>query len=364
VAEEVASSEPFRRELDKLTADPASRERLAQIYDLQKQIAPSGRGEHRAGRNDRKGEWEAKEARLEELCRSFRQQQSRRPLQGEFERLIPPEMKPPDGVASWFFCDARGVSTVRVPEGSTIGKNFAWRSYFHGGGADWAVARRPGQAELEASWRPQKPGAVKPVRLSAIFPSQATGRWIVAVSTAVFDGSAAEGKFLGVVALTVEVGRFAELRRGQAQGKDQFAVLVDWREGENQGVILQHPLFDALLKAQGRLPDRFKNRRVTSSTLPSADNLPRQADYRDPLAGDRDGGEYRRRWLAEMEPIRVRGEDTGLVVIVQEAYDAAIGSTLDGLKAGLVRRGLIALALVALVMVSLWWFATRLSVKH
>ena len=39
-------------------------------------------------------------------------------------------------VASWFFCDAQGLSVVRVPESRTIGKNFAWRSYFHGGPRD------------------------------------------------------------------------------------------------------------------------------------------------------------------------------------------------------------------------------------
>ena len=65
-----------------------------------------------------------------------------------------------------------------------------------------------------------------------------------------------------------------------------------------------------------------------------------------------------------MEPIRVRGHDTGLVVLVQEAYNTSIGSTLNGLKSGLVRWGLSALAFVALVMVSLWWFVTRLVAKH
>ena len=173
-------------------------------------------------------------------------------------------MMPRDQVASWFFCDANGVSTARVPEGTTIGRNFAWRSYFHGGNADWDESVRLPQAKLEAIWRPAGPDDEKPIRLSAIFPSQATGQWIVAVSTGVFDGSAWDGKFLGVVALTVEVGRFVELEGG----KDQFAVLVDRRDGPNQGVVLQHPLFDRLLAERGRLPDRFRNYRVTAGDLP------------------------------------------------------------------------------------------------
>ncbi len=377
MAERLASSERFRRDLQKVRSDPASQRLLAEIGQLQKEIARSDVPETDPHANGEAGDVERKKAKLGELCHSFGQQKGRQPLQREFERLIPTEMKSPQQVASWFFCDARGFSAVRRPEkGGTIGKNFAWRSYFHGGSGDWEEWRRPTPAELEQSWRPKKPGGAKPVRLSAIFPSQATGQWIVAVSTAVFDlpsqgdldgppnGRASQGEFLGVVALTVEVGRFAELRGKENHVKDQFAVLVDRREGENQGVILQHPLFDKMLEEQGRLPNRFKNRRVESGELPHKHNLPQQQDYRDPLADDRDGGEYRRRWLARMEPIRVRGEDTGLVVIVQEAYDAAIGSTLDDLKAGLVRRGLIALSLVVLVMISLWWFATRLSVKH
>ena len=378
MAERLASSEAFRRELGKMASDPAAQKVLGEIDQLQEQIAraDSGKKGEDSSPEQAEAEKEKEKGKLVELCRSFRELPIRQPLQREFERLIPTEMKSSEQAASWFFCDARGFSAVRRPESGTIGRNFAWRSYLHGGSGDWEEWRRPTRAELEESWRPKKPGDAKPVRLSAIFPSQATGQWIVAVSTAVFDlpsqrdldeapnGRASEGEFLGVVALTVEVGRFAELRGRENHVKDQFAVLVDRREGENQGVILQHPLFDRMLEEQGRLPNRFKNRRVESGELPDKDNLRQQQDYGDPLADDRDGGEYRRRWLARMEPIRVRGEDTGLVVIVQEAYDAAIGSTLNDLKAGLVRRGLIALSLVVLVMISLWWFATRVSVKH
>jgi hypothetical protein len=289
------------------------------------------------------------EARRKELRGEFLGNAKRRALQRDFRELIPPEMRPEENdqteeeVASWFFCDEGGVSTVRVPEGTTIGKDFAWRSYFHGGPAD-----------LEESWRPQPGVHLARTSLSAVFRSQATQRWIVAASTPVMDGT----KFLGVVALTAEVGRFIELQ----SGNDQFAVLVDLRDGDNQGLILQHPLFDRLLEERGMLDGRFQDYRLTAAGLP--DTAQRMNHYTDPLAADPDGKEYDRHWLAQMEPICVRGRDTGLVVIVQEAYDAAIGSTLERLKAGLVRRGLVALALVGVVMISLWWFATRLSVKY
>ena len=84
--------------------------------------------------------------------------------------------------------------------------------------------------------------------LSDVFQSQATTKqWIVAVSAPVFDDSP-QRKFLGVVAMTVEVGRFIQFPGDE----NQFAVLVDNREGEHKGVVLQHPLFDKLLAEQPR----------------------------------------------------------------------------------------------------------------
>ena len=65
-----------------------------------------------------------------------------------------------------------------------------------------------------------------------------------------------------------------------------------------------------------------------------------------------------------MEPVVVRGKDTGWIVIVQEAYDTAIGSTLRELTRGLIRSGLIALGLVALTMAGLWGMAKRMSMKQ
>jgi hypothetical protein len=65
-----------------------------------------------------------------------------------------------------------------------------------------------------------------------------------------------------------------------------------------------------------------------------------------------------------MEPVKVRDKDTGWIVIVQEAYDSAIGATLDKLTHGLIRSGLIALGLIALVMAALWGMAKRLSMNQ
>jgi hypothetical protein len=280
----------------------------------------------------------------------FRDNPDRKDLQRIFKSLIPSMDQPREDeeAASWFFCDAQGLSTVRVPQSRTIGKNYAWRSFFNGGPRD----------NTDVLWRPEPGKNLEATTLSAVFRSEATSRWVVAISTPVFDESR-EKKFLGVVAMTVEVGRLVE---SPLRGREQlFAVLVDSRQGDNPGVILQHPLFDKLLDKQGELPDRFQKYHVSADELP---NVPeRQIKYHDPLDADPEGGAYHRHWLAQMQPVKVRGEDTGLLVIVQTAYDDAIGSTLENLTAGLIRYGLIALVLIAMVMMALWAWASSMSRK-
>jgi hypothetical protein len=250
------------------------------------------------------------------LREKFREDPVRRKFQKSFRSLIPAAVRPTpeEEVHSWFFCNAEGISTAIVPEGPTLGKNFAWRSFFHGGPRD-----------MEESWRPQPGKHLQRTTISAMFRSKATSKWVVAVSTPVFDDSE-EKKFLGVVAMTQQVNRFIE----PPDDLQQFAVLSDLRAGDNPGVILQHPLFDKMIDKYGKLPDRFKDYRLSADDLP---NVPaRQRNYVDPLANDREGKVYDRHWLARMEPVKVRDEKTGWVVIVQKAYDEALGTTLSNLR--------------------------------
>ena len=287
------------------------------------------------------------------LRAQFSQRPDRKALQEEFAAAIPSatQSREKDDIAaaSWFFCEANGVQVFRSPEKeTTIGRNFAWRSYFYGGPSD-----------REETWRPMSGEHIRATTLSDVYRSKATSRWIVAIATPVFDNSP-EKNFLGVVAMTVEVGRFLELRGGESQ----FAVLVNNRAGENEGVVLQHPLFDKLIEASTdkKLPDRFKNYRVKADDLPNT--RARQEDYSDPLAVDPDDGEYNQHWLAQMEPVRLGEQDTGWIVIVQQSYQSTIGDTLDNLTRSLIRSASIALGLIALVMAALWGMAKRLSMDR
>ncbi|MBU4273698.1 MAG: protein kinase [Planctomycetes bacterium] len=322
LVEQMAASKQFRGRLAEALANPGLHDLLVRLADPN--LDP---------------------AEQDSLRGQFLENPERQTLQRELAAMLPSTTRPSEEekVASWFFCDAGGVSTVRVPEGRTIGKDFAWRSFFHGGSSD-----------LPDSWRPAPGEHLQRTTLSDVFRSRSTYRWIVAISAPVFDLSS-EKKFLGVVAMTAEVGRFVDFPGGD----DQFAVLVDNREGGHKGVVLQHPLFDKLLEKDAKLPDRFQYYRVASDDLPNT--AARQEHYADPLAVDAEGGEFNRRWLARMEPVRVRDADTGWIVIVQEDYETAIDATLSKLKRGLRHSGAIALGLIALVMAGLWGMAKRLS---
>jgi eukaryotic-like serine/threonine-protein kinase len=339
----------------------AAAKELERLYQLVEQVADSDRFRKAYQATmakpdfknlvDKLNDPKLSEDEHDSLGEQFRDDTDRIKLQSIFSGLIPPNMRPREDeeVASWFFCDAQGLSMVRLPESRTIGKNFAWRSYFYGGERDMD----------DASWRPEPGKNLKTTTLSAVFRSNATSRWVVAISTPVYDDSD-EKKFIGVVAMTVEVGRLVEslLRSGD----QQFAVVVDNRPGDNKGVILQHPLFDKLLDTQGKLPDHFQNYRVTADQLPN--DPKRQVHYHDPLGDDPEGKKaYDRYWLARMEPVIVRNNDSGWLVIVQTAYYTAIGDTMEDLRSGLLRYGVTAIISIALIMVALWVWANSMSRK-
>jgi hypothetical protein len=152
---------------------------------------------------------------------------------------------------------------------------------------------------------------------------------------------------IGVLAMTVELGRFGVLQMGL--GDQQLAVLVDTRadwQGRD-GLVLHHPELARLRldQLQGvslpayylsrerleqfvRLRREKLDRERARAELPWAEQLTAREpalagsldfDYRDPV-----GGEIETSWMAAFEPVLLRGRadeirDTGWVVIVQEA---------------------------------------------
>jgi hypothetical protein len=240
--------------------------------------------------------------------------------------------------------DPAGLQLVRAPAEDTVGKNFAWRTYFHGRAEDYPQ-----------SWRPKLGNHITETNLSAVFYSQVNDRWTVTISTPVLteEAEGLEPQFLGIIGLAVDVHRFVKMD----ERKRQFAVLVDWRAGRNRGLILQHPLFDEFLAGETNLPDRFQTYRLSEDDLP--DTLAKEENYVDPLASDPAGAAFNRHWLAKSQSVSIRDGNTGWLVIVQESYDAAIGNTLQRLRRSLYTSGLVAIGLVAALSAALWAFVVR-----
>jgi hypothetical protein len=202
-----------------------------------------------------------------------------------------------------------------------VGENYAFRDYFHGQGRD---------LDQEDAARTAEP--IRFAHRSIVFRSQVTERNMVAFSVPVRAADDAD-EVVGVLGMTVELGRFGVLELDSAGS--QLTALVDTRrDGSGQrGLVLQHT---QLAKAQAALrsregvelpsyylppprvdqfqalgASRVRQLRATPGGVVPGPRV--EADYVDPVGGDFGGF-----WLAAFEPVVVRDNDTGWVVIAQE----------------------------------------------
>jgi hypothetical protein len=291
----------------------------------------------------------AEASRFGELLDKFRDHPARQPLAEYVTRLMVHEKTP--RAASWFVTNDTGIFLAAAfkspPERSPVGRNYSWRTYFHGGANDLPPWQRVDQH-------------IAQTHLSAVFRSEATNTWKVAISAPVGQGQ----KALGLVALTIELGNFMTFPGSETQ----FAVLVDARDGQNKGVILEHPLFTQVLSEASALPPHFSQYRVDVHQWAEASVCP----YLDPLGRDDRGKAYQRPWVAAKAPVQlaeaaqvngdVRLHDTGWFVLVQEDLGAAVQPVVL-LGRRLAGEGLTALAVVIAVVVVLWYLVLRLLAK-
>ncbi len=287
------------------------------------------------------------------------QHSARQTVQNRIEQLL--AQGPVANAASWFVTDAYGTQLAAAfkeeTAANTVGQNYGWRTYFHGGARDDVRRSRLGTRELIHYEWPDPHRHIEHTHLSAPFQSKATNRWKVAISTPVLY----QGQFVGVLAVTVDIGVFVHFEEGTEYF---FAVLVDGRSGDSEGMILEHPLFEKILEHSGRLPDSFSRQRVDSQTLRAGG----MTNYQDPLGLTPEGQSYRRRWIAAVAPVIVRARhvengqvqwvDTGLKVIVQEDYHATVGPVRQ-LGVRLLWEGFTALVVVVLVILTLWAIVLR-----
>lgn len=286
----------------------------------------------------------------------------RQALQTRIEGLLADRLVP--NASSWFVTDAYGTQLAaafaEANVSNTVGHNYGWRTYFHGQPDDLIQRHQVGDREVLLYEPARADRHIREVHLSSPFQSKATNRWKVAVTAPVLSGS----EFVGIVALTVDIGAFLRFDEGT---RSFFAAFVDGRRGAREGMILEHPLFAEVLAAQGRLPDSFSEKRIRLTQFRDRGSV----DYHDPLADEEVGGHYRRRWIAALAPValemRRAGEriqvDTGLKVIVQEDFEAAVAPVRQ-LGQRLFREGLIALAAVVGVTLAMWWVVLRAMREH
>ena len=269
---------------------------------------------------------------------------------------------------SWFITDACGTQLAHLPSNiGSLGRNYAWRTYFSGKSTD-----------QPDDWRPPTPDKhVDKTQLSAVFKSNSSGVWVVAISTPVYKDLAKKADFLGVIGVSFELKRFVNLADPE-NPKDwdmvQIPVLVEARQGDHTGLILEHPLFNKLLREnRQQLPKRFREDpkyRVSPEEL-SALAKDGVSDYHDPIGNADEGEDYRKTYLAAQSPIEVlqgSGRDatkvqTGWVVIVEDPYQLAIGDSLTQLADTLLGKGLIGLGVIGVVIVGMWWLVLRMLEK-
>lgn len=248
--------------------------------------------------------------------------------------------------------------------GSSIGRNFAYRTYFTG-------LREDGDKSLPRS-------SFKPTRrthLSASFQSTSTGKWKLGISAPLWDDDRYADGFesppedvlpLGILVLTINLGDFNLLNAPSVGEEDSlFSVIVEGRPGKQQGNVLQHPLFHGMDKEElmQAPPPRIDERQMR--TLQATDGI---TDYRDPAAKFPGGESYSGTWLAAMQQVslpRNQSKATNesmsdLWVLVQER-STSVETSLEQLGAQLQVETYWELGALLAVIVLMWYFVLRLN---
>ncbi len=266
--------------------------------------------------------------------------------------------------ASWSILDHQGLRLARYPhDGSQVEHNFRYRDYFHGRGRDLDPAVPLGE--------PIEP--IQAPHVSRVIRSTTSDKRVIVFTVPIWDHDGEQREVLGVLGLTVELGRFTELRGDESA--DRLAVLVDMRADEQgrTAIVLEHPALTARLStAASSEPELYLSEHAprlaqlhewAASPEAADQQLASERsvldDYRDPI-----GGQPEQRFLAAIDEVEVghrerNTHELGWFVIVQEDYGAVVNPAWR-LGTRLIRSGAWGLGGVLLVTVLLWgvvWFA-------
>ncbi len=234
------------------------------------------------------------------------------------------------GSRSWFICAHEGSQVSRSPEIDpadgkrvvTLSKNYSWRDYFHGEGQDHYSDKDSGRP-------PRKP--LTQVHISVAMESTNKDHALTIIFSAPIwpsvDSTAdntADSTPIGVLAMSIELGEFADLRIGLPEGQNillidtrKYHIMVDQEPHVGMGLVLQH---EALARSDDRLRNLDKESlrlmELWSNTGDYDNFLPKT--YRDPFADDKSAT-----YQAAFAPVQMNGRppdlrETGWFVIVQQ----------------------------------------------
>lgn len=243
---------------------------------------------------------------------------------------------------------------------NSAGRNFAYRTYFHGGKAD-----------LDSS--KTIIGDVPPLtrtHLSAPFRSTATGLWKVAVTTPIRWGK--DKKIDALFVATINLGDFKLL---DSPDDKQFTVVIDAREGNCRGTILQHPAMEALESGEAGSASLI-DYRIDPETLNALFNGGEET-YQDPISkirvqsGKNQSTGSDNAWIAAVSAVTlprvdrsdllVDSNDTADLMVLVQYRLASVLKPVRQLQRTLMVEGFLGLLSIGLVSVAVWWLAGRVS---
>lgn len=266
-------------------------------------------------------------------------------LQNQVHQLYLDDTHNKTFVYSWFALSANGIQLARSPALGSIGHNFAWRSYFHGGPTDW----KPTIAGQNVN-----PPILKSPHISPVFISIYSHHPVITISAPVKDSS---GKALGVIAKMLEFGKIIDLPMDQTS-QIQF-VIIDMRESSS-GVILQHPYYQKVID-QNRdqlTHDLFKPEyRIALEEI-----VKPNPNYFDPIA--QLDPAYKGRWLASAVHLNLGKKNSGIYLLAQESHESLIGSSLKSFYLSLVLLLLALIAIILAAIVPFWFWILKKNSKH
>jgi hypothetical protein len=305
------------------------------------------------------------EGELEAARMAFRSEAPRSALEryleerlADYQKLAERDSRVPR-FASVFVTDRYGTQLASAFDDHSIslsiGRNFAYRTYFHGGSDELLPSERP----------PPNLTHIEETHLSAVYFSSSQKTWKVAVSTPIVRSTAGQEQFDGILVLTVDLTDLNISAAEMSQASEQFLVLADAR-GEHQGVILHHPLFHRLAALDKNVPDEF----IGPKYLVSASLLHGEPDhdYRDPIGQYEDPAglakDYAGRWLAASAPVLPpvgagKRSESGLVVLVQSNYQSVVRPAQD-LGRQFIRNSFWMLVVMITVSLALWYIVVRM----